>query len=68
VATEEVIANVQCPNCERDVMDVMLQPCPICRTLFCHLCTVRGYGRSFCCTRCRDLFFFGDGEEKAEDF
>jgi len=45
-----------------------LQPCMICRSLFCQYCAVIGYGRAFCSHVCRGFFFFGDGEETEEDF
>lgn len=46
-------------------MEDALRECAICRTLFCPSCAIRGYGREFCSARCRDYFFFGDGEEEA---
>ena len=54
-----------CPNCHRSVAEDVLQECLICRSLFCPECAVRGYGREFCSTRCRDYFFFGDMDEEA---
>jgi len=54
-----------CPNCGEPAEEDTLRECVICRTLFCPACAVRGYGREFCSTRCRDFFFFGDGEEEA---
>jgi len=56
-----------CPNCHEPVAEEMLRECAICRTLFCPACAVRGYGREFCSVRCRDYFFFGDGEEEAAE-
>ena len=45
-----------------------LRLCQMCRSLFCQHCEVYGYGRFFCGVRCRDTFFFGDGEDLQEDF
>ena len=40
----------------------------MCRNVFCPDCAVVGYGREFCGVSCCDMFFFGDGDEKEEDF
>ena len=45
-----------------------LRTCQICRSLFCQHCEIYGYGRNFCGDRCRDMFFFGDGEDSEKDF
>jgi hypothetical protein len=39
-----------------------LHTCIICRRLFCQQCMVADYGRQFCSTHCRDLFFYGDAD------
>ena len=57
-----------CPDCGREVEDLELQACMICRSLFCHRCAVEGYGREFCSVVCRGFFFHGDGDETEEDF
>jgi hypothetical protein len=57
-----------CPNCGVPVVDLELQQCMICRSLFCRRCAVRGYGRDFCSDVCRGVFFHGDGDATEEDF
>ena len=52
-----------CPVCRSPVFEEALKVCVICRRLFCHRCAVQGYGREFCSTRCRDFFFYGEGED-----
>jgi len=56
-----------CPACQRAVEEDALTTCLICRSLFCPGCAVPGYGREFCSTRCRDYFFFGDGDLGIEE-
>jgi hypothetical protein len=68
MAEEDGAANVSCPNCEQRVHEVQLRTCQMCRSLFCQQCAVVGYGREFCGSRCRDMFFFGDGDDSKEDF
>jgi hypothetical protein len=68
MADEDSAANVRCPACGQFVHETQLRACQMCRNLFCQHCAEFGYGREFCGTRCRDMFFFGDGEESAEDF
>ncbi len=60
--------NATCPSCEKRVSDIELHTCPMCRSLFCQHCGVMGYGREFCGVPCRDMFFFGDGDETEEDY
>jgi hypothetical protein len=50
------------------VVESELRACQMCRSLFCRHCEVYGYGRFFCGERCRDMFFFGDGEDSEKDF
>ena len=57
-----------CPACDRPIYEYELQQCLICRSLFCHRCAVPGFGRYFWSSRCRDVFFYGDGEEDEKDF
>jgi len=68
MADEERTLNTTCPSCEERVSDIQLHTCQMCRSLFCQQCGVMGYGRDFCGIRCRDMFFFGDGDEVEEDF
>ena len=57
-----------CPACDQTVPEESLRLCVICRGRFCQHCTVFGFGREFCSVKCRDLFFYGDGDEaEAED-
>jgi hypothetical protein len=56
-------ADTWCPACERTVPEDSLLLCVICRGRFCPNCAVDGFGRQFCSTACRDLFFYGDGDE-----
>ncbi len=65
-ATEDAI-ETWCPVCREPVPEGSLHGCVICRSLFCHRCAVSGYGHEFCSTRCRDYFFYGDGEESEEE-
>jgi hypothetical protein len=58
----------RCSRCGRQVSDIELQACRICRSLFCHHCAVTGYGRDFCSEVCRGFFFYGDGDEREEDY
>jgi len=68
MAEEESTATVRCPNCGQMVSDIELQTCPMCRSVFCQQCAAVGYGRVFCGIRCRDMFFFGDGDEPETEF
>ena len=56
-----------CPVCRETVPEGALQECIICRSLFCQRCAVAAYGHVFCSTRCKDYFFYGDGEEFEEE-
>jgi len=55
-----------CPNCGRSVDEADLEQCVICRKHFCPYCGETGFGRRFCSLRCRDFFFFGEGDEAEE--
>ena len=68
MAQKESASRVMCPNCGEPTIELELQQCMICRSLFCRRCAVRGYGRNFCSDVCRGVFFHGDGEETEEDF
>jgi len=63
---EDTGVETWCPVCGSAVPEKILHQCMICRRLFCRRCAVEGYGRLFCSTRCRDYFFYGDGEETGE--
>ena len=52
-----------CPACERTVPEESLLLCMICRSRFCQQCAVIGFGRQFCSSGCRDIFFYGDEDE-----
>jgi hypothetical protein len=58
--TEEIPVCVKCN--EPAEQGEELQMCMICRRLFCQQCVVVDYGRQFCSTHCRDLFFYGDAD------
>jgi hypothetical protein len=58
----------RCPNCGEPALDLELQDCMICRSVFCRNCAVRGYGREFCSDVCRGVFFHGSGDETEEDY
>jgi hypothetical protein len=68
MADDDSTAKGRCPNCGQAVPEAELRVCQMCRSLFCQHCEVYGYGRFFCGERCRDTFFFGDGEDSREDF
>jgi hypothetical protein len=65
---KEAAARRTCPGCDRPVADDELHACLICRSLFCQRCAVSGFGRQFCSSRCRDTFFYGDGEDDERDY
>ncbi len=67
MADVERVVDTWCPTCHSPVAEDALARCIICRGLFCPGCAVRGYGREFCSERCRDYFFFGDGEPESEE-
>jgi hypothetical protein len=67
MSNENVAAGNRCPNCEMPVRVGVLLSCMICRSQFCERCSVRGYGRDFCSVTCRDMFFFGDGDDIDEN-
>jgi len=68
MATKDRKGDDRCSRCGEPFEDLELQPCTICRSLFCQYCAVIGYGRAFCSNICRGFFFHGDGEETEEDF
>jgi hypothetical protein len=68
MAKKKPKGDYQCSRCDQSFEDLELQACMICRSLFCQYCAVIGYGRAFCSHVCRGFFFYGDGDETAEDF
>jgi hypothetical protein len=68
MAKKKPKGDYQCSQCDQSFEDLELQACMICRSLFCQYCAVIGYGRGFCSHVCRGFFFYGDGDETAEDF
>jgi len=52
----------KCPVCGLDVPESRLQKCANCGTESCEYCAKHEFGRAFCGSRCRDFFFWGDGE------
>jgi hypothetical protein len=68
VAEKEPVVNKYCPRCGEPVNEPRLHVCQMCRKVFCPSCAVTGYGREFCGVHCRDMFFFGDGDESEKDF
>ena len=59
---------VVCPLCGLEMPESQLQPCSICRSLCCQYCALLDYGRTFCSSRCRGFFMWGDGEPDEKDF
>lgn len=58
----------KCPLCGVEVPESRLQECSICHVVYCQYCGLSDYGRSFCSTRCRGFFFWGDGDNDERDF
>ena len=52
-----------CVACQKTEEEKTLQKCPICFKWVCMDCGRREYGRTFCSSRCANLFFFGDEDE-----
>ena len=57
-----------CPVCGLKVPVNELQKCEICHSVTCEYCGVADFGRSFCATKCRDFFFWGDGDQDERDY
>jgi len=57
-----------CPLCGVSVPARRLHTCAICKAVHCEFCAKVDFGRTFCSARCRDFFFWGDGEEEEKDF
>jgi hypothetical protein len=57
-----------CPVCGLEVPAHDLQECTICRSVCCEYCVIFDFGRSFCSSRCRGFFFWGDGDQDEKDF
>lgn len=68
MADDDSTAKGRCPTCGQAAPESELRSCQMCRSLFCQHCETYGYGRFFCGERCRDMFFFGDGEDSEKDF
>jgi hypothetical protein len=58
----------KCPLCNLEVPESELQECFICHEVFCQFCGMHDYGRTFCSTRCRGFFFWGDGDSTEKDY
>ncbi|HKC13346.1 MAG TPA: hypothetical protein VKI41_15050 [Vicinamibacteria bacterium] len=54
---------MNCPECQKDEQEILLNKCPICFKWICENCGHRAMGRVFCTKRCADQFFFGDDED-----
>ena len=54
---------MNCPSCQKDEQDTLLNKCPICFKWVCDNCAVRSFGRAFCQRKCADAFFWGDEDE-----
>ena len=65
---EEEVKTEACPLCGLVVPVNELRECTICRSFSCDYCAIIGFGREFCSRRCRDFFFWGDGEHDEKDF
>jgi hypothetical protein len=59
---------VKCPLCGLEVPETELETCFICAQQYCEYCAKLDFGRTFCSTRCRGFFFWGDGEQDEKDF
>ena len=57
-----------CPQCGLQTPESGLQSCAICGNLTCDYCAKVDFGRPFCSARCRDFFFWGDGEQDEKDY
>ena len=57
---------VKCPLCGVQVAESAIQVCFICKEQCCEFCARLDFGRTFCSTRCRGFFFWGDGEVDGE--
>ena len=58
---------VKCPLCGLEVPETELQTCVICSEHYCEYCAKFDFGRTFCSTRCRGFFFWGDSEQDEKD-
>lgn len=59
---------VPCPLCGLEVPESELETCVVCKAQYCQYCAKLDFGRTFCSTRCREFFFWGDGEQDEKDF
>lgn len=59
---------VQCSLCGLRVPASELQTCFICKEQYCQYCGKLDFGRTFCSSRCRGFFFWGDGDQDEKDF
>lgn len=66
MAIETRVDTTVCVVCGAEPGDEEFERCMICRSAFCAGCGVQGFGRTFCSTRCRDYFFFGDADEAGD--
>ncbi len=57
---------VPCPSCGVRIAEGELASCSICHRLLCPYCAVLDFGRTFCSTRCKGFFFWGDDDEEGE--
>lgn len=58
---------VKCQLCGLSVPESELQTCFICKEQYCQYCAKLDFGRTFCSTRCRGFFFWGDRDQDDRD-
>ena len=56
-----------CQQCGIRVPESEMKACAICGNRLCGYCAKLDFGRFFCSSRCRNFFFWGDGEHDEKD-